>query len=887
MFTANTSTINRIQGRLLVLAAGFVVMYSLGLTISPAVRLQSWNVAYRWDHWIAIACWAALFGLAHWQTVRRLPERDPYLLPIVALLSGWGLLSIWRLAPSYGLRQTIWLAISIVVLIAGLRLPGDLGFLRRYKYLWLTGGLLLAALTLVFGTNPSGGQERLWLGFFGVYFQPSEPLKLLLIIYLAAYLADRLPLVPGLLPLLAPTLIMAGLAMVLMVFQRDLGTTFIFLFLYATVIYLATGRKRIVVIAAAAVFLAVVAGYALFDVVRLRIDAWVNPWLDPSGRSYQIVQSLLSVANGGIIGKGPGLGSPGLVPVPHSDFIFAGIVEETGLIGGAALLLLLLLLVNRGLRAALHAPNGFRRYLAAGLTAYLVGQSILIIGGNLRLLPLTGVTLPFVSYGGSSLLTSFISLLLLLEISAPAEVTLPPLTHYRPYLQLGYLLEAGLAAAALLLGWWTVYRAPNLLTRTDNARRAIADRYVQRGAILDRHDEPISQSGGKFGSFVRISRYPDLATVVGYNDPVYGQSGLEASLDPYLRGLQGNPAAEVWWSELQYGLPPAGVDVRLTLDLDLQRVVDAQLGSYSSALVLMNASQGDILAMASHPTFDPGQLDQEWQSLVKDPRTPLLDRAAQGLYQPGAALGALLLASVSVQGDPPALPQALSYNYQGQTLDCALPPVEATWQAAVSAGCPGAAASLGQYLDKGIENLSASPHDPLHDPIFVLYKDLGLYTASSVRLQASSSSFPQGAVDVTGAALGQADLSLSPLQMARAASVLSSDGLLPAPRLAAAVKTPDAGWKDLPTLDQPSRVFPPGVALRTASSLASGDLPIWQEVAEAYAGEGRWLTWYLAGTLPDWKGSPLALALLIEQDNPALAVQIGQAVMQEALLLKP
>jgi cell division protein FtsW (lipid II flippase) len=311
LFPANTSNSDRIQGRLLILAAGFLAVYSLGLTISPAVRFQSWNVAYRWDHWAGFLCWVVLFWFAHQQTVKRLPERDPYLLPIVALLSGWGLLTIWRLAPGYGLRQSLWLIVSAAVLIAGLRLPGDLRFLRRYKYLWLTGGLLLTALTLVFGTNPSGGQERLWLGFLGVYFQPSEPLKLLLIVYLAAYLADRLPLYPGLLPLLAPTLIMAGLAMSLMVFQRDLGTSFIFLFLYATVIYLATGRKRVLIITGLAVLLAVVAGYSLFDVVRLRIDAWWNPWLDPSGRSYQIVQSLLSIANGGVIGRGPGLGKIG------------------------------------------------------------------------------------------------------------------------------------------------------------------------------------------------------------------------------------------------------------------------------------------------------------------------------------------------------------------------------------------------------------------------------------------------------------------------------------------------------------------------------------------------------------------------------------------------
>jgi cell division protein FtsW (lipid II flippase) len=876
LVSSESISTDRLEGRLLILAGSFLVVYCLALTLSPSVRAQSWNVVYRWDHWAGFACWAALFWLAHRQVASFLPDRDPYLLPIVALLSGWGLLTIWRLAPGFGLRQSLWLVISVSVLIAGLRLPGDLGFLRRYKYLWLTGGLLLTALTLVLGTNPSGvGQVRLWLGMLGVYFQPSEPLKLLLVIYLAAYLADRLPLYPGLLPLLAPTLVMTGLAMLLMVFQRDLGTSFIFLFLYATVIYIASDRKRILVFTALALLLAVVAGYALFDVVRLRIDAWLNPWLDPSGRSYQIVQSLLAVANGGLFGRGPGLGSPGLVPVPHSDFIFSSIAEEGGLVGAVGMLLLLFLLANRGLRAALRAPDGYRRYLGAGLTAYLVGQSLLIIGGNLRLLPLTGVTLPFVSYGGSSLLTSFISLLLLLHISSPHETQPAPLVHYRPYLQLGVFLQAGLAAAAVLLGWWAIYRAPVLLARTDNARRAIADRYVQRGALLDRADEPVSQSEGKPGSFTRISRYPDLGPVVGYNDPVYGQSGLEESLDPYLRGLQDNPFSLIWWKELLYGLPPTGLDVRLSLDLNLQRVADEQLGGHSSALVLMNARDGDILAMASHPTFNPDRLDQDWSRLIQDPHTPLLDRAVQGLYQPGSALGAFLLVSTNARGELPELPQALSYNYQGLFLDCALPPAERTWQAAISSGCPGAAVSLGRGLDQA----AGSTPGPLLD----FFQDLGLYTSVPIRLPTASTPYPLGSVDVTGAALGQADLRLSPLQMARAAAVLSSDGMLPAPRLAISVDTPEAGWVILPDLSQPTRLFPTGIAARTADLLAAPGLPIWQQVARASSGEGRWLTWYLAGTLPDWKGTPMVVALLVEEDNPSLAVRIGQSVLEAAL----
>jgi cell division protein FtsW (lipid II flippase) len=816
----NPTATDRMQARLLNLAAAFLVLYALILSLSPSARLQTWTPDIRWLHWLGVVVWIVGVNFAHRQLAQRLPERDPYLLPLGALLAGWGLLTIWRLSPNLGGRQTAWLMAALLAFAFGLRLPKDLDFLRRYKYVWLTSGLLLTALTLIFGTNPVGaGLPRLWLGCCGFYFQPSEPLKLLLVVYLAAYLSSlfvprfqihrlddntrqntiRIDRGGGavFLPQIAPTIVMTGLAVLLLLAQRDLGTATIFLFLYAVVVYLATGNKWIVVSSLVTLALAAVLGYALFDVVRLRVDAWLNPWLDPSGRSYQIVQSLLAIANGGLIGRGPGMGSPGLVPVSYSDFVFAAIAEEQGLIGSLALLVIYGLLAVRGLEVALHAPDRFRRFLAAGLTAHLAAQSVLIIGGNLRLLPLTGVTLPFVSYGGSSLLVSFLSLLILSLISSRDELRPAPLPEPRPYLQLAGLLLAGVGAAALVNGWWAFVRGPDLLTRTDNPRRAIADRYVRRGAILDRGNLPLAETLGKLGDYYRHSDYPDLSPVIGYNSPVYGQAGLEASMDDYLRGVKGYPGLTTWWHHLLYGLPPPGLNIRTSLDLGLQQTADQAMGGHHGALVVLNAASGEILAMVSHPTFDADRLSEQWESLVKDPAAPLFNRAVQGRYSANGIKNALF---------PEGLPRP------------------------------------------------------------------ALQTPNSLGLPLPPSSSPEPFPD-----------RLSPLQVAVLGAILSNDGVSEPLVLVNAVDTPQAGWVILPVDVKPLQVLGLDEARERIQSYSDGNGIYWSMTTPASNGNPGAYTWYLGGTTPLWNGAPYTVSLLLEEADPKMAARLGDEVLQAVM----
>jgi cell division protein FtsW (lipid II flippase) len=412
-----------IEGRLLLLAAAFI---SLSYTSLLLALNRPWE-----SLWLL---GAYLLGLlfAYPLLNHLLPRHDPYLFPVVMLLCGWGLVIISRLVPRYGPRQLLWILLGLLVLLILARLPSHFEALRHYRYVWLGTGLGLLLLSILAGVNPSGAGPRLWLSLGGeVYFQPSELLKILLVIFLASYMADhqaafhaarrgRFRLIPAG-RIFAPIGVMWGFCLLLLIWQRDLGTAAIFYLVFLLMLYLASGQAWILAGGGLLLGLFAVLGYWALPIIRLRVDIWLQPWGDAENTSFQIAQSLMAIADGGLLGSGPGGGIPNFIPVAHTDFAFAALVEEWGLLGAAGLLICLLILIGRAfVLAARLGEKPFQAYLAAGLGILLAVQSLMILGGNLSLIPLTGVTLPFVSYGGSSLLNHFIALGLLLALSAEA-----------------------------------------------------------------------------------------------------------------------------------------------------------------------------------------------------------------------------------------------------------------------------------------------------------------------------------------------------------------------------------------------------------------------------------------------------------------------------------
>jgi cell division protein FtsW (lipid II flippase) len=312
--------------------------------------------------------------------------------------------------------------------------------LRRYKYTWAAAGVGLLLLTFVFGTEING--QRLTLVLGPLSGQPTELLKVILVVFLAGYLSEnrallveqdtRLgPLRLPPLPYLAPMVAMWAIALGIVVIQRDLGAALLFFGVFLAMLYIATGRLSLVIIGFVLFLLGSALMAMLFDHIRTRIDIWVDPFADPLGAGFQVVQALHAFARGGLLGVGLGAGLPeiaGRPPIPevHTDFPLAALGEELGIVGVVAILGLYLVVVERGLRIGAAAADDFRSLLAVGLALVVGVQAFIIAAGNLKVLPLTGVTLPFISYGGSSLLANALVIGLLLALSDKG-VEPPPL----------------------------------------------------------------------------------------------------------------------------------------------------------------------------------------------------------------------------------------------------------------------------------------------------------------------------------------------------------------------------------------------------------------------------------------------------------------------------
>jgi cell division protein FtsW (lipid II flippase) len=385
---------------------------------------------------VTLALYGSVFAVGYlcaYLAIRRFaPRADPALFPTAGVLTGLGFAMIFRLRGDLAAEQATWIVVGLIVFVATLVLIRDHRQLDAYTYTIGLVGLVLLLLPIVPGLGREINGARLWVGTGDFSFQPSELGKVLIVVFLASYLNAKRELLalstggfgPFRLPALkhlGPLLVAWAASLAVLFFEKDLGASLLYFAIFVVMLWVATGRASYLVIGAILFAAGALIGYLAFGHVQLRVEIWLHA-LDPKHvfdqGYYQLAQAQFGMATGGLVGAGLGRGSPGLIPAAWTDFIFAAIGEELGLFGCVAVLLLFVTLVGKGLKTALEAHDGFGRLLATGLSAILAVQAFVIVGGVTRVIPLTGVTLPFVSYGGSSLVSNFILLALLIRVSA-------------------------------------------------------------------------------------------------------------------------------------------------------------------------------------------------------------------------------------------------------------------------------------------------------------------------------------------------------------------------------------------------------------------------------------------------------------------------------------
>lgn len=685
---------------LCIAAVPVVLLYAMYLIDSSApVTLESLGVP--------LGLFAA-FAAAHVAVRFLAPGADPAIMPIVFVLSGVGITFLTRLAPEEAVSQVVWLFLSVAAMVAVLALVRDLDTLADYKYTIGLAGVVLLVLPMILGTERNGSKLWIYIGSFS--FQPGEFAKILITLFLAFYLATNRealsasmrrvgPLRLPRLRMLLPMLVMWGISLLVVVFERDLGSALLFFAFFVIMLYVATGRVSYVVVSLALLAAGGTACYFLFSHVANRVNIWIDPWSAASTGGYQIVQSLYSLADGGLSGVGIGNGLSTTIPFVQSDFIFSAIAEEMGLLGASGVLILFLLFCVRGLATAARAKSDCSAFAAVGLTCAISFQAFIIVGGVTKLLPLTGVTLPFMSQGGTSLLASFVIVGLLLRAGDEGtgrEAQLQSASERQgtgkdPVLSLTGQLPAGAGqgahAAAVVRGshargsfglttaesgvlgrvalgkrltsligvfavlfaalvanltYVQVFDAQRIQNLPTNNHTIARSAYVQRGAIITSDGVTLAESVLQAdGTYARSYPQGSLARhTVGYISTQYGSSGIEASMNETLTGRKDYSN---WRSALYSlaGVSQPGSTVALTINSQIQHAAEEALEGYTGAIVVLDPKTGAVLAKASSPTYTVDELE----TAMSSDNGALLDRTTQALYAPGSSFKAITLAA--------------------------------------------------------------------------------------------------------------------------------------------------------------------------------------------------------------------------------------------------
>lgn len=733
---------------------------------------------------------------------------------MIARLSGVGITKVSDgLSGAYSISSSV-KQFLIAVLSYGIcllvpLLLKKLRFLDRLAWLYSAAGILMISIVLILGEVTHG--SKLSFSVYGVTFQPSEFVKILFVFFLAAAMFEKTDL-----KRISLTALLAGIHVIVLVVSKDLGSALIFFVAFVVMVFIATGSYWYLLAGAAGGAAASVAAYFLFSHVRVRVLAWQDPWAYIDNQGYQITQSLFAIGSGSWFGMGLGQGSPGDIPYVEADFMFSALCEELGVLTGMCVILVILSCFIMMMEAAAGRRDRFYKLLAVGLGTLYIFQIFLTVGGGIKFIPLTGVTLPFISYGGSSVLTTMAMFFLVLGIQmleetdgttqrrqkaeaageegpeeASGQKTEAPLLqeHRRMNRKIRGLTWFFVLLFMVMMGYLAYFTATSresVMNNSYNSRQELLLSRNYRGSIYSADGQVLARTLlDEEGNETREYPFGNLfAHVVGYSSK--GRTGVEAQANYYL--INSNLSLSEKAANDAAGIKNPGDNVYTTLNVELQQIARKSLGIYKGAIIVSECDTGRILAMVSGPDFDPNEIPEIWDDLLEDSSSSvLLNRATQGLYPPGSTFK-IVTALEYIREHPEDYDRYTydcsgSYQHGGASISCyhGIRHGKVDFTTSFAKSCNSSFANIGMELDR------YAFRETLDQLLFNQELPLSLnYSQSSVQVSEEMTDS-----EMMQTAIGQGRTQMSPMHLHLLCSAIANDGELMEPYVIDSVRSED------------------------------------------------------------------------------------------------
>ncbi len=710
------------------------------------------------------------------------PKTNRLILNHTAMLLSISFVVLTRLSITRSIRQFAIVAISLIVALFVPVISGHFKLLRKSRYLFAVLNICILSAVLIAGSMTNG--SKISFSIMGIAFQPSEFIKMSYVFFLAGmlYRAEKFRYV-------LISAILAAVHVLILVASRDLGSALIYFTVYIVILYIATTRKRYLFLGLSGAAVASYVAYLLFSHVQVRVAAWLNPWLDIDNKGYQIAQSLFAIGTGSWFGLGVGGGMPNTIPYVEQDFVFSAICEEFGVIYGICLIMLCLNLFMEIAHIAYFCKDRFLKLSAYGLGVTYIFQLFLTIGGNIKFIPLTGVTLPLISYGGSSALATLLMISLVQSIYQRHDLLLDDEEEEQQSvtMQISVVSCAFIclfAAMSVYLVHYVYYDSVQVINNTYNTKRqeVLASKTI-RGDILAADGKILATTLNEESGESRYYPYSEVfAHAIGYAEN--GRMGVEQEANIYL--VSSDVSLGQKMQDSLEDIKHMGNTVYTTFDTKLQQVAFKALGIYEGAIIVMEPTTGKILAMVSKPDFDPNTIIDEWDMVIEDNNSSILvNRVSQGLYPPGSTFK--ILTALEYIRENPNSYEDYEYECQGSfakkdnTIRCyhGTKHGEIDFVTSFAKSCNSSFANIGVDLER-------TEFSKTLDTLLFNHKLPVDFASNPSKINISDEISDNNMIQ---ASIGQGATQMSPLHLAMITAMIANDGKMMVPYMIDHVET--------------------------------------------------------------------------------------------------